>query len=256
MSGPQIRGEWERRARLLLGTLVEVGLPARDMARGSADRAFAAIAEVQACLSRFDPASDVARFASLRDGATMRVRALTVEVLSAARELQHASDDAFDITQGSGPRSWRLSGNELHKLCAAVRFDLGGIGKGLAVDRAVRALIEAGCTVGWVNAGGDLRAFGAIELPVMLRDEASVGVRLFARLSDGAFATSYFAPGARSLAFDARSGAAAQAHVSVAAPLCLWADALTKVVAITREPAHPLLARYGARAWLHERVVP
>ena len=33
--------------------------------------------------------------------------------------------------------------------------------------------------------------------------------------------------------------------------LCLWADALTKLVAIEHDPAHPLLARYGARAWLH-----
>jgi thiamine biosynthesis lipoprotein len=41
------------------------------------------------------------------------------------------------------------------------------------------------------------------------------------------------------------------AHVSVAAPLCLWADALTKIVAASGDPAHPLLARHDARAWLH-----
>jgi thiamine biosynthesis lipoprotein len=41
------------------------------------------------------------------------------------------------------------------------------------------------------------------------------------------------------------------AYVSVAAPLCIWADALTKAVAIHQDNAHPLLERYGARAWLH-----
>ncbi|MFP5404852.1 MAG: FAD:protein FMN transferase [Gammaproteobacteria bacterium] len=244
-------GEWARRARPLLGTLVEVGLPAWDVERGLADHAFATIVEVQACLSRFDPASDVACFASMPAGATLQVRAPTVEVLGAARELEEASDGIFDITMGSGPRAWRLSGDALHKSSDAVRFDLDGIGKGHAVDRAVRVLIAAGCRAGWVNAGGDLRAFGAIDLPVMLRDEECGGARLFARISEGAFATSCFGPSTRSRAFDAHSLAPVQGHASVAAPSCLWADALTKVVAITKKAAHPLLARYGARAWLH-----
>jgi thiamine biosynthesis lipoprotein len=39
--------------------------------------------------------------------------------------------------------------------------------------------------------------------------------------------------------------------VSVAAPRCLWADALTKIVAISGDAAHPLLARHGAKAWQH-----
>jgi thiamine biosynthesis lipoprotein len=42
-----------------------------------------------------------------------------------------------------------------------------------------------------------------------------------------------------------------RAHVSVAAPLALWADALAKVVAVSGDDRHPLLARHSARAWLH-----
>jgi thiamine biosynthesis lipoprotein ApbE len=38
--------------------------------------------------------------------------------------------------------------------------DLGGIAKGFAVDRAVKALKCAGLASGVVNAGGDLRVFG------------------------------------------------------------------------------------------------
>jgi thiamine biosynthesis lipoprotein len=37
----------------------------------------------------------------------------------------------------------------------------------------------------------------------------------------------------------------------VAAPRCLWADALTKVVALTGRADHPALAARGATAWLH-----
>jgi thiamine biosynthesis lipoprotein len=136
-------------------------------------------------------------------------------------------------------------------LCEDVRFDLGGIAKGYAVDSAVEAMIAAGCEAGWVNAGGDLRAFGHARLPVSLRDEATGGVRVFATLSEGAFATSHFERDSRSQATGAPDGRAVRAHASVAAPLCMWADALTKLVAISGDASHPLLSRYGARAWLH-----
>lgn len=125
------------------------------------------------------------------------------------------------------------------------------VAKGYAVDRAVQALLEKGCEGGWVNAGGDLRAFGKVGVPLLLRDELAGGVRSFATLRDGAFATSHFDRCSRSKALRPASGESVHAHASVAAPQCLWADALTKVVAISGDASHPLLARYGAQAWLH-----
>lgn len=231
----------QRRARLLLGTLVEIGAPTGHEA------AFETIAALQARLSRFVPDSDIARFNALPAGAEIRVGTLAVEVLAAARRLHADSGGLFDISLGSGPGAWQLDGDRLHKLAAGVELDLGGIAKGLAVDQAVRALREQGGAAGWVNAGGDLRVFGDLELPIRLRDEAGGGVREFARLRDGAFATSHFAPGSRSAL-----SRPLQAHVSVAAPQCLWADALTKVVALSGRCDHPLLARYDAAAWQHD----
>jgi thiamine biosynthesis lipoprotein len=213
--------------------------------------AFAAVREAQACLSRFEADSDLARFHALRRGESMLVRDTTRRVLEAAAELQSASEGAFDISLGSAPEGWHCDGNRLHKLDNAVRLDLGGIGKGQAVDAAVDALIAHGCVAGWVNAGGDLRAFGDAELPIRLRDEATGGARPFASLRDGAFATSHYGPGSRSQLANRARGLAPSAHVSVAAPLCLWADALTKVIALSGDTAHPLLARFGAQAWLH-----
>ena len=243
---------WLRRARPLLGTLVEVGVRSDDGdGRAAVDAAFAALREVQDCLSRFEPDSDLARFHALRRGARLRLRPAAREVLQAAQELRAASDAAFDISLGSAPHGWHCDGAELVKLSDAVRLDLGGIGKGHAVDAAVRVLRAHGCNTGWVNAGGDLRAFGAAELPLRLRDEAAGGVRPFAWLRDGAFATSCFAPGSRSQVAHAADAGPVRAHVSVAAPLCLWADALTKLVALRGDAQHPLLARYDAQAWLH-----
>lgn len=231
----------QRRARPLLGTLVEIGAPSGH------DAGFDAISALQARLSRFEPGSDIARFNALRAGGQLCVAHATIEVLSAAHRLQADSAGLFDISLGTGPDAWHLDGDHLHKLADGVALDLGGIAKGQAVDLAVQALRDAGVTAGWVNAGGDLRVFGALELPIGLRDEASGGVREFARLADGAFATSHYAPGSRSA-----TTRAVQAHVSVAAPLCLWADALTKVVALGGRCDHALLARYDAAAWLHD----
>lgn len=247
---------WLRRAQPLLGTLVEIGVhdPHGDR-QGSVDAAFAAVRDTQAALSRFDALSDVARFARLRRGERMAVRPITREVLAAAADLRAASAGTFDITLGSAPDGWSLVGTELHKLRGETEIDLGGIGKGHAVDLAVQALIAQGCASGWVNAGGDLRAFGDLEAPVHLRVELTGGVRPFALLRDGAFATSHFGPGSRSRLVAGASPTDRHAHASVAAPLCLWADALTKVVALSGDAAQPamvrLLARYDALAWLH-----
>ena len=242
---------WTRRARPLLGTLVEVGVAAGcTHAEAVLAAAFAAIQQVQDCLSRFDAGSDIARFHALRVGASLTVRGPTRTVLAAARELQAASAGLFDISLRTAPTGWHCDGERLRKLDAATRLDLGGIGKGFAVDCAVQALIDHGCAGGWVNAGGDLRAFGSADVPVVLRDEQHGGVRAFATLTDGAFATSWFGGNGNHGSHGGRS-AAGPAHVSVAAPLCLWADALTKIVALSGDIRHPLLARYDARAWLH-----
>lgn len=241
---------WLRRARPLLGTLVEIGVQGQDGAEAAIDAAFAAVQRVQSCMSRFEPDSDVVRFAALAAGETMDVEPETAEVLQAAWVLQVASGGLFDITQGRAPQGWHCEQRRLHKRAGAAAFDLGGIAKGYAVDRAVQALQHLGCAGGWVNAGGDLRAFGPVQVPVLLRDEEGGGARPFAQLGDGALATSCLGPRRRSQVW-AGGGRSVTAHVSVAAPSCLWADALTKVVAACGDAQHPLLQAYGAQAWLH-----
>ena len=224
-----------RRARPALGTLVEVGAAATAGGAIAIDAAFAAIAEVEASLSRFRPGSLVHRFNAAPRGSRVDLGHDARRVLAAAAELARASDGLFDISLGTGADAWRCDGAGLHKLAAGVSLDLGGIAKGDAVDCAIRALRQGGIRAGWVNAGGDLRVFGALALPLDLRDEDQGGVRRFATLHGGSFATSRHAG----------------RHASVAAPRCLWADALTKVVAASGDASHPLLRRYGARAWLH-----
>jgi thiamine biosynthesis lipoprotein len=240
-----------RRARPALGTLVELGARPATAAplQAAFDDAFHVLSEVEGALSAFNPASDIGRFNQAPAGASLQVTADTLRVLTAAMEL--SEDGLFDVTLGTGAHDWSLSSNGLlHKHTPRVRIDLGGIGKGHAVDRAFealqRALDGAPC---WVNAGGDLRVSG-LELPVKLRDEVRGGVRPWMVLREGALATSYFGAGGRSRLAGARGDSAR--HVSVAAPLCLSCDALTKVVAVSGRIDAPILARHGATAWLHQ----
>jgi thiamine biosynthesis lipoprotein len=235
-----------RRARPLLGTLVEIGAADADPARAAAaiGAAFDRIAAIQARLSRFDDASEIGRFNAAPAGTCIAVGAETRAVLAAALALHDASEGLFDVSLGSGASAWQCDESGLRKLAADVRLDLGGIAKGFAVDAGVAMLGAHGVASGWVNAGGDLRVFGALTLPIDLRDERAGGVRRFATLGDGAFATSRFA----------RShdhGVARPGHASVAAPECMWADALTKIVIASGDATHPILARFGARAWCH-----
>ena len=53
---------------------------------------------------------------------------------------------------------------------APLEIDCGGIAKGYAVDAAVAALRGGGCSAGLVNAGGDLRVFGALTERLWLRE--------------------------------------------------------------------------------------
>ena len=278
-SGLDESATWRRRAQPLLGTLVEVGVRVaghstddriKDHSESSSDKrsdnrdehcanaaldaAFAAVRTVQACLSRFETGSDLAHFHALPVGRSMTVCEPTRHVLAAAHELQVASGGAFDISLGTAPHGWRCEQGRLHKLDDAVSLDLGGIGKGHAVDCAVAVLMARGCAAGWVNAGGDLRVFGDAELPIRLRDERVGGTRAFASLRDGAFATSHFDGRSRSRLAQRAKPDGGSMHVSVAAPLCLWADALTKVVAARGGAALSLLARFGAQAWSHDNA--
>jgi len=247
-----------RRARPALGTIVETGvhLTGDEDAEAAFGRAWCTVAEVERALSVFDPRSDVARFNAAPAGASFPVGAHAAAVLRFARDLERESDGLFDVTLGTGRGHWSLEfeggRTYIRKHAGRVRIDLGGIGKGYAVDAAFDALVSglgrAGGAACWVNAGGDIRV-GDIEVPIWLRDEEGGGGGPWLSLSDGAIATSRYGPGARSHLAGARAGEVR--HVSVAAPRCMWSDALTKVVALSRRTDHPLLRGHHAVAWLH-----
>jgi thiamine biosynthesis lipoprotein len=143
---------------------------------------------------------------------------------------------------------------------AGVTIDLGGIAKGFAVDRAVDVLLGGNLAHGLVNAGGDLRAFGPEPRTVHVRDPRDPS-RSIGRIgvTDEALASS-----ARrfDLVGGGEPGSSAVINpqtqrphglingVTVRAPLCMIADALTKIVMISGTRAVELLEQYEASALL------
>ncbi|TAK96323.1 MAG: FAD:protein FMN transferase, partial [Aquabacterium sp.] len=248
---PHEGAQWVRRARPVLGTLVDIGVPVGSEVALHA--AFEIMQQVQQRMSVFEAGSDLSRSHAAAVGEPVVVHPWTADVLQFAQTLQAQSDGLFDVALGSG--SWQLDWQDaqpcLIRHQASTSLDLGGLAKGWAVDKAVEAALGQGAAAVWVNAGGDLRAHG-LTLPLVLRDELGGGVRPWAELQDGAMATSDFRAGARSHL----SGQGAALHVSVLAPRCAWADALTKVIAQCRTLdhglAHDLLQHYQAQAWVHE----
>ena len=268
-----------RRCRPLLGTLVEIRVEGLREGRASAavEQAFGEIADVHRLMSFHEAHSDVSRLHRAPYGAAVAVDPRTLEVLALARDIAGQTDGVFDVTvapqlvrSGALPApasafvpdpaaNWRdielLPGARV-RLARPLWLDLGGIAKGYAVDRAVELLQGCGATQICVNAGGDLRVAGARAEPVHLRAgrEPLVARSPDFVLSDGAVATSACHTDAH---FDGRTrtGLAHAATVSVLAPRCAHADALTKIV--LAEGMHgavdSVLRRFEAVACVHER---
>jgi thiamine biosynthesis lipoprotein len=260
---------WQTRAQVWLGTLVEVSLLPQETTEARFARAFAAIAHVHQHMNAHDPASDLGRIARHAHHHSVRVARETHVVLELAQELAAATHGRFDVSaaaarprtdrlrlrrpQGLGARALHLGPGRRVRTERPLTLDLSGIAKGYAVDHAVAALRADGASAGLVNAGGDLRVFGpGLWMPVRVRlpQRPTQALPLF-EVQDAAVASSadYFRDGGAAL-FDPRAQRARgyAGSISVVAPSCVLADALTKVVALMPAQAAPLLARYGAHA--------
>ena len=270
-----------RRARPLLGTLVEIGV-CSDNADAAMAAAFEEIEVVHRLMSFHDPNSDVSRINRAPAMQALTVDARTWAVLDFARQLHRLSAGAFDVTAGStlveagflpAPDGAVLPGSDASQddllllpenqvmLRKRLWVDLGGIAKGYAVDRAVAELQARGTMSGIVNAGGDLRIFGAAQ-PIHIRHPQQP-LRAFplGLLEETAVASSsgcYSSVEKDGRSIDPLVGRDRRCHpwrggVTVIAPTCMAADALTKTVRLVPRRAAKLLREFGAQAIMVNR---
>lgn len=271
-----------RRARPLLGTLVEISV---DTARRppatqrAIDRAFAEIERVHILMNYHDPGSEISRINREAHAHAVTVSEDTWGVLAAARRMSAFSAGLFDVTvaplladagfvshdgsdtdalRGACWRDVELLSDRRVCLRRPLRIDLSGIAKGYAVDLAVESLERDGIRAGHVNAGGDLRFFGDLPSAVHIRHPQRPTALIPILSCHSAVATS---AGYYRRRICAGREVCAVAHpqrgtlcdatrsVTVFADDCMTADALTKVI-----HADPARGRHLLR-WRRARAV-
>ena len=140
-----------------MNTVFEVFVSHSDKqyAAQASQEAFAIVDRLEDELSRFRPNSDITRVNHLRRGERTRVGIAAFECLVIAQHLLALTGGAFDVSIGTGLASLVLNAEDATVTAEAdgVRVDLGGIGKGYAVDLMAEVLEEWGLAQAMVHGG-------------------------------------------------------------------------------------------------------
>jgi thiamine biosynthesis lipoprotein len=159
--------------RYAMGTVLEISLVARSEPEGRAllDALYAETAALEAVLSSYDPESALSKLNAGAGGGFARVPPDLARILRESQELGARTQGAFDVTVGPLVALWReaarsgrlpgqpelaaararvgarlleVRGDEVRLAAAGAAVELGGIGKGFALDRLAETLARAG----------------------------------------------------------------------------------------------------------------
>ncbi len=168
---------------------VHTAHPDAGYAAQAAQAAFDLCDRLEAELSRFRTNSDVSRVNHLAAGEHTRVSPTTFECLAIARQVYDLTGGAFDVSIGTGLTRLELDPDALavRAVQEGARIDLGGIGKGFAVDLMAVLLEEWGIGEGLVHGG--FSSVLALDPPpggagwALTLSDPAVPSRVLARLS-------------------------------------------------------------------------
>jgi thiamine biosynthesis lipoprotein len=166
--------------------------------RAAAAEVFREVDRLEGELSRFREGSDIYRLNHAPRGARLSISPDTFACLQGALELGNWTRGAFDVAYASrrppGGQAKDLLSLDERGLCAtvhaeAVALDLGGIGKGYALDRAADLLAEWDLSRCLIHGGGSsLRALG--PPPGQAGWPVGVGEQTIVPLAHGALSAS------------------------------------------------------------------
>jgi thiamine biosynthesis lipoprotein len=181
--------EWFYREEAIMGTRVAVELWSEDADRATRamDAVIAEMRRTDELMSTYKPESQLSAVNAHAFERPVEVDPEIIDVVSRALDFSRLSGGAFDITYASvgylydyrahqRPSAEQVTAalpgidyrqvqvdrgaNTIRFLRKGVRIDLGGIGKGHAVDRSIDTLRKLGIEHAMVNAGGDTRLLG------------------------------------------------------------------------------------------------
>lgn len=168
-TGAAVVGPFRHEAMACVWEAFIAGQEAR-YARQAAQAAFAEVDRLDQELSRFIPHSDIARINALAPGQSVRIGIDALECLELAATIHGETLGAFDVTVGAllkrggaGQAASPAVGLHLLEIQRAIHsvtvhaagliVDLGGIGKGYALDRAVAVFREWGIGAALIHSG-------------------------------------------------------------------------------------------------------
>lgn len=165
--------------------------PDRGLAYRAANACFQRLDRIEGFLSRYRDDSDVSRINALAQGESLFIDDDTYACLQLAVQASAATGGLFDVTLGARiehrkqdaagePPGLRgkvtLSPDRPLITCdePGRQIDLGGIGKGFALDRMAEILREHDVTSALLSCSGStLLAFGPKQWPVVLRGDSA-----------------------------------------------------------------------------------
>ncbi|MDX2040832.1 MAG: FAD:protein FMN transferase [Acidobacteriota bacterium] len=126
------------------------------------------IARLDGVLSRFDPRSEIARVNRQAAKQFVRVDRELFALLETCEQARQLTDGYFDVTRGGG---WELDAASCSvRLATESQIDLGGIGKGFALDRGREILWRFNVESGLLQGGtSSVLAVGQEVWPIDLR---------------------------------------------------------------------------------------
>ncbi len=184
-----VHAEWLSREEAIMGTRCAVELWSEDRAAGEAaiEAVLAEMRRIDAAMSTYKPDSEVSRVNTSAGRGPVPISTELFSLIETANQYSRLSRGVFDITYASvgylydyrahvrpddAAISEALPSIDYRQLQLdpvkhtiafgkpGMRIDLGGIGKGYAVDRGVEILKKRGVAHALVNAGGDTRVIG------------------------------------------------------------------------------------------------
>ncbi len=241
----------------------------REYAAQAAQAAFDLVDRLERELSRFLPNSDITRINHLAGGESTRVTQSTLECLVIARHMFELTGGAFDVSIGTGLPSLDLDTDEsvVRATAQGVRIDLGGIGKGYAVDLMAELLEEWDLQTTLVHGG--FSSVLALDPPAahdgwpLTLSDPGAPSRVLARLSGRQTALGASGLRKRDHIVDPRTGEPARrrraAWVAIARPpvparAAAVTDALTTACMLLSAEGVEALCRNspGLEAWIFE----
>jgi len=189
-----------QRVQMQMGTYARVLI--YDGNNKDVDAAFAEIKKLDNLLSDYNPNSEISEINNMAGEKAVKVNPQVIEVLEIAKNVASQTDGAFDPTIGAltigvyrfgresdtepnienidkakslvNYKDLIIEGDYVYLKREGMMIDLGAIGKGYAVEKAVTVLKERGIEHGLVSLSGDLRVFGR-ELEIAIKNPGAPG---------------------------------------------------------------------------------